>query len=526
MSLYLHCSKEYSDRKISGIYEKLEKRGKYGEDRYINKESRMYLYKIRSDIYAIGTRLGSVSIRGYSHSSNIFEKGRWHVCNNYRKWVLDKDMCVDKEIKEIEKKDKDAMIVYSKYSNIHGGYLKKEKNVYFNEEDDMYLYKINLNWAISPVQGSNRCYMISDESNAESPELADWSKSNISVVSYIKENEVNDNANGEYFIDDDFKADESSLGNEIYKNTTWIRATELQPQSAKMELFHDVEPNDILQGGLGDCWLLCALSCLAEFPNFIKNNIFITKDVSESGKYELKLYDVKKQDWIIVTIDDLIPCSEKKWYDIPRPLFARPNENEMYILLIEKAFAKLSGSYDKLSGGNPVKAWLALTGCEDLHIWCKEKNYWKKMIPAIDKLREDNWNFQKMFIKNVNENKKENEMFSFLEECDKSNYMISGAIIGNIMEKKRTDGLVENHAYSILRIYKDNNIRLIQLRNPWGNYHEWNGDWSDKSSKWNEYPNLAKELDWCDESDGLFWMNWNDFEKIFHNIQIVAKNMK
>ncbi len=40
------------------------------------------------------------------------------------------------------------------------------------------------------------------------------------------------------------------------------------------------------------------------------------------------------------------------------------------------------------------------------------------------------------------------------------------------------------HAYSLLSTTKINSgERLIQIRNPFGSF-EWNGDWSDKSSKW------------------------------------------
>lgn len=49
-------------------------------------------------------------------------------------------------------------------------------------------------------------------------------------------------------------------------------------------------------------------------------------------------------------------------------------------------------------------------------------------------------------------------------------------------------GLVDAHAYSLIDTYeevdaKGNKIRLIQIRNPWGQ-KEWTGDWSDKSDKW------------------------------------------
>jgi calpain-15 len=282
-----------------------------------------------------------------------------------------------------------------------------------------------------------------------------------------------------------------------------------------------------LQGGLGDCWLLCALAALAEFPNYFKDHIFMTDKVSPDGKYDLQLYDAKVRDWITVTIDDRIPCAEKKWYDTARPLFAQPHENEMYALLIEKAFAKMSGTYGKLAGGYPALAWMALTGCEDLHFWGKNSDgkSWTKRLAATDKIRENPWNFQGMWVMGTSHKNENDEMFEFLKECDKLNYVMGASIHGDIMEKARKDGLIERHAYSMIQVYEKEDIKLVQLRNPWGNNHEWNGDWSDKSRKWREHPEIAKDLEWNNDPDGLFWIHWDDFVRVFHDIQIAAKTM-
>jgi calpain-15 len=210
-----------------------------------------------------------------------------------------------------------------------------------------------------------------------------------------------------------------------------------------------------------------------------------------------------------------------------KPLFAQPNENEMYLLLIEKAFAKVSGSYSKLSGGYPALAWMCLTGCEDLHFWGKnsDKKTWTKRLAAIEKIREDPWNFQGMWVKGTSTTNLNDEMFEFLQECDNKNYVMGAAIHGDVMEKARADGLIERHAYSLIRVYSDKKYKMVLLRNPWGNSHEWNGDWSDTSSKWNYNPLLKTELDWSNKPDGLFWMSWTDFCRIFDDIQIAAISM-
>lgn len=45
---------------------------------------------------------------------------------------------------------------------------------------------------------------------------------------------------------------------------------------------------DVIQGQLGDCYFLCALSVLAEFPERIKR-LFVTKHPNEYGCYCLRL---------------------------------------------------------------------------------------------------------------------------------------------------------------------------------------------------------------------------------------------
>jgi len=45
------------------------------------------------------------------------------------------------------------------------------------------------------------------------------------------------------------------------------------------------------------------------------------------------------------------------------PMFSRANSNEMWVLLIEKAYAKLHGNYFTLRGGFANEGMIDLTGC-------------------------------------------------------------------------------------------------------------------------------------------------------------------
>lgn len=125
------------------------------------------------------------------------------------------------------------------------------------------------------------------------------------------------------------------------------------------EVFYGkIEPSDIKQGNLGDCWFMCALSSLAEMPHLV-TRLFLTPKANDAGLYRVKL--CKNGEWIIVTIDDYFPC-----YPNGGPIFSRSSGNELWVLLLEKAYAKLHGNYlnyKTLKGGFASEGMQDLTGC-------------------------------------------------------------------------------------------------------------------------------------------------------------------
>ena len=58
-----------------------------------------------------------------------------------------------------------------------------------------------------------------------------------------------------------------------------------------------------------------------------------------------------------ITIDDYFPCSEHGG-----PIFSRANGNELWVLLLEKAYAKVLGNYYTLRGGFANEGMMDLTG--------------------------------------------------------------------------------------------------------------------------------------------------------------------
>ena len=82
-----------------------------------------------------------------------------------------------------------------------------------------------------------------------------------------------------------------------------------------------------------DCWFLGALSVVATRSDLLLQCI-PERNISEWGVYEFKFF--KHGEWISVFVDDFIPLNDGQ------PIFSRcKDENEVWVMLMEKAYAKL-----------------------------------------------------------------------------------------------------------------------------------------------------------------------------------------
>ena len=126
------------------------------------------------------------------------------------------------------------------------------------------------------------------------------------------------------------------------------------PWCKKGKLFLGIGAQDVKQGKLGDCWFLSALATLAAQPDKIRDCFCVREDdddpnkmvlLDEPGLFEqCKQYGIivcrfmKNFEWYYVIIDDRIPVFDKSG----KPVFAHgDDDNELWVPLIEKAYAKL-----------------------------------------------------------------------------------------------------------------------------------------------------------------------------------------
>jgi hypothetical protein len=304
------------------------------------------------------------------------------------------------------------------------------------------------------------------------------------------------------FSDPDFPADETSILGKVtiqttkkaknyshLKNLIWLRPKEIFKGEKAAVFVHGVNPRDIIQGAIGDCYFLSTVAAIAEFPKRIEK-LFVSKTANPYGAYAVRICDMGE--WQEIILDDQFPC----YPDNKTLAFARENGPELWALLLEKAWAKLYGSYVNIEGGLTRECLHDLTGAPVSYYFM---NY------MDDKAKEKLW--QDVLI---------GEQRNYIMTCGSDDFEGDGTDI------EQEHGLVASHAYTLLSAievpnYYGQKLRLVQLRNPWGKT-EWKGDWADDSPLWTA--ELRNQLKVNIRNDGIFYMAYKDFLKFFMDAQI------
>jgi hypothetical protein len=179
---------------------------------------------------------------------------------------------------------------------------------------------------------------------------------------------------------------------------------------------------DCVQGDLGDCWLMSALSVAANKDELIiggvpgvdyQKGMVVDKEMASacsSGvfppifhKYRARgifcLRFMKDFQWTYVIVDSRIPCKKEdgKWV----PIFGScTDDDEMWVQLTEKAYAKLHGCYGNLISGYIDEGIQELTGFQPMKIPVADENTREFPHKSLKKngarwTEDDYWEFLK-----------------------------------------------------------------------------------------------------------------------------------
>jgi len=194
---------------------------------------------------------------------------------------------------------------------------------------------------------------------------------------------------GEQYLDLEFPPREESVNGETQDGVAiadrvihWRRPHEFVIDAENEEPVVFARPEirdpsqDIVQGQIPNTWLFSTISTVAQLPSLIER-VFINQEYNYEGVHKIKL--CLGGEWEEILIDDIIPC-----YPLGGPIFSHNNlKHELWLPLLEKAFAKVHGSYRGLLTGFIPDALLNLTGFPTISMTLRDENIYDMLESGV-----------------------------------------------------------------------------------------------------------------------------------------------
>ncbi|XP_046565478.1 calpain-A-like [Haliotis rubra] len=292
---------------------------------------------------------------------------------------------------------------------------------------------------------------------------------------------------GQMWTDPDFPLHVAITDN-ASKHLLWMRPQEFV--SDPVLFSNGTFRLDIQQRNFGTCWFLAMLSTLADKPDLCKQVINERSYTPRTdGICHCRLW--RFGEWEDVYIDDHLPV-----FPDGRTMYGAASataRNEMWVPFMEKALARLHGSYTVVEGGYTSDAYLMLTG---------------GVAEKID-------------FYNTRSRAAAYNIFSRISNALNTEALVTCSVSSRYHGKM---GLMGPHAYSISGTFvvtrRDGvKVPLLRIRNPHGR-HEWTGRWCDGSGEWDtlaEGSHIHRN-----RNEGEFWIDVGDFLRYFKNVTICS----
>jgi hypothetical protein len=264
----------------------------------------------------------------------------------------------------------------------------------------------------------------------------------------------------------------------------------------KGDYFEDVaEFNDPIQGALGDCYYIAALSSVSWARPYVIINMIRPSAWGDDDNpiHRVDFYKNGTKESVEVSENVPVAKTSHSW------IFARSLDlTEIWPAVMEKAYAKWRTNnntdypnYPAISGGDPVMACAQL-----IH---GTRTYKGNSSTTADEL----WNFVR---RNSLSRRTVNPMvaWTYSSQPAGTNY--------------NSSHVVANHAYSVLGWDYFNNEKYIVLRNPWGTHH---ATLDTRMGTWYAY----QISNWASVSlntNGVFSIKASTFKKYFAGIGVAV----
>jgi len=242
----------------------------------------------------------------------------------------------------------------------------------------------------------------------------------------------------------------------------------------------------LLQGIMNNQHFLGAVAAVAVKQDLLLD-LIVSDDHAEQGVYTFQFY--KHGCWHQVSIDNYLPCLDTE----DRLAFAcSGNVGELWPSFLEKAYAKLHGSYFALEGGSILDVLTDLTG------------------GVAHKIKLDT-------------EQGEMDVTTGLVWDQICELLASGGVMAcqarhpGDSDSAGPSGLLKNLVYNVMDARQlDDGTRLLRVHCPWPS-GLWHGPWSAGSYEWSApaaqplMPLFAATM----QDDATFWISYRDFTSFF-----------
>jgi len=323
-----------------------------------------------------------------------------------------------------------------------------------------------------------------------------------------------------------------SLFVDTFGDGSWLRPEEIQRVDDESPRFvfqrrrsdfcvirDDPRPEDVVQGSVGNCYFVSTIaSVVATAPEVItslfEDGVATTRD-ADRGAHGVKL--CVGGVWRTVVVDERFPV-RGGGVTMTQFAFASSKRRQLFPQLLEKAFAKLCGGYERLEGGQTKEALALLTGCpcEDLHLSSEAFETTTTTSPH-----------QSQSSTSLPDEEVEALVWAKVLSAREAGFIVCAST------KAATGvGLAPHHGYSVVDVLElydpppplgdGRRHRLLRLANPHGagSPFVWRGAWSDgDTTRWRPE---TRQIAGGGRSGGpaSFFMSLEDLRRHFHILTI------
>ena len=243
----------------------------------------------------------------------------------------------------------------------------------------------------------------------------------------------------------------------------WKPCREILGKNKVVILPEKIDNSNFNQGVIGDCYFISCVNSLSQIPqllNFIMG--LSSKNLKNENSKNFTVNFFIDGKWEKIYVKDSFPCFK----DTNKLVGVTPKNNELFMMILEKAWAQINGGYDQIEGGYMQNIFELFLGCK-----CDsfDNNNINKLYKSIKK-NEKNFGtlslcgsiFYDILNKNIYKNSQ--------------NFIIKNAINHNLIKESSSC-----HAYKIVktleietRTNKDkyDPCKFLIISNPHGIYSD------------------------------------------------------